>query len=52
MKRFMRDEDGAALIEYTALIGVVLAGVIVVIGIVGDRVSDKWGTLAATLLSH
>jgi Flp pilus assembly pilin Flp len=50
--KLLRDESGAALLEYTALLGIMLATVIVVIGLVGDRVSGKWGTLAAAILSH
>ena len=40
-----RDEDGAALIEYTVLLGILLVAVIVVIGAVGTWVSGQWTAL-------
>ena len=34
--RFGNDEDGAALIEYTVLLGIMLVAVVATIGLVGD----------------
>lgn len=44
-----RDEEGAALIEYTALLGILLVGVIVAIGLVGGWVSGQWNALNSAL---
>jgi pilus assembly protein Flp/PilA len=39
------DENGAALIEYTVLLGIMLVAVIAVIGGVGKWVSTEWVSL-------
>jgi pilus assembly protein Flp/PilA len=39
------DENGAALIEYTVLLGILLVAVIVIIGAVGSWVSTEWASL-------
>jgi len=44
-KRFVADEDGAALIEYTVLLGILLVAVIATIVGVGNWVSGKWTAL-------
>ena len=44
-----RDEDGAALIEYTVLLGILIVTVIASIGTVGGWVNTKWSTMATTL---
>jgi pilus assembly protein Flp/PilA len=46
---FKKDEDGAALVEYTVLLGIMLVAVIVTIIAVGTWVSGKWTTLNANL---
>ncbi|MBV9288658.1 MAG: Flp family type IVb pilin [Hyphomicrobiales bacterium] len=43
------DEDGAALIEYTVLIGLMLAGVVATVTLVGTWASGQWTTLNSTL---
>lgn len=43
------DEDGAALIEYTVLLGIMLVAVIATIGLVGTWVNTKWTTLNTAL---
>jgi len=43
------DEEGAALIEYTVLLGILLVAVIATIVGVGNWVSNKWTTLNTTL---
>jgi pilus assembly protein Flp/PilA len=48
-KRFVADEEGAALIEYTVLIGVMLVAVIATIVAVGGWVNTKWTALNANL---
>jgi pilus assembly protein Flp/PilA len=45
-KRFVADEDGAALIEYTVLLGTMLIATIAIIASVGNLVNAKWTTLA------
>jgi pilus assembly protein Flp/PilA len=45
------DENGAALIEYTVLLGILLVAVIVTIGLVGTWVSGQWTALEAALPS-
>ena len=49
VKRLGKDEEGAALIEYTVLLGVLLVAVISTIGLVGNWVSIKWTALACSL---
>jgi len=49
VKRLGRDEEGAALIEYTVLLGVLLVAVIATIGLVGNWVGAKWTALACSL---
>ena len=47
--RLKNDEDGAALIEYTVLIGLMLAGVVATVALVGGFVSGQWTNLNSTL---
>ena len=49
--KFVRDEDGAAMIEYTVLLGIITAAVIGVIITVGLWVSGQWEGLEAELPS-
>jgi len=42
---FAKDEEGAALIEYTVLLGILVVAVIVTIGAVGSWVNGKWAAL-------
>jgi len=44
-----RDEEGAALIEYTVLLGIMLVAVIVSIIFVGGWLGGKWTALTAAL---
>jgi pilus assembly protein Flp/PilA len=44
--RFAKDESGAALLEYTILIGLITAGVIGFVTGAGGWVSSKWQALA------
>ena len=48
-KRFVADEEGAALIEYTVLIGIMLIAVIATIIAVGTWVNTKWTALNRNL---
>ncbi|MBV9290552.1 MAG: Flp family type IVb pilin [Hyphomicrobiales bacterium] len=49
LKRFARDEDGAALIEYTVLIGLMLVGVVATVSLVGTWVGGRWTALNSAL---
>jgi pilus assembly protein Flp/PilA len=49
LRIFCRDEAGAALIEYTVLLGILLVAVFAVIGGVGDWVAGIWATTNSTL---
>lgn len=49
LTKFRSDEDGAALIEYTVLLGILLVAVIATIITVGTWISGKWTALNAAL---
>ena len=48
-KNLIKDEEGAALIEYTVLLGIMLVAVIATIVLVGGWISDKWVALNSAL---
>ena len=49
LNRFKKDENGAALIEYTVLLGILLVAVIAIIVFVGGWVSGQWSALSTSL---
>ncbi len=49
LNQFRKDEDGAALIEYSVLLGIMLVATIATIIAVGGWISGKWTTLNAAL---
>ena len=49
ISRFKSDENGAALIEYTVLLAILIVAVIVIITGVGQWVSAEWASLSAAL---
>jgi pilus assembly protein Flp/PilA len=49
LSKLRKDEDGAALIEYTVLLGILIVAVIATIGLVGTWVSGQWTTLQTSL---
>jgi len=49
MKQFARDEGGAALVEYSVLLGVMLVAVIGTIVMVGGWINNKWAALLSAL---
>jgi pilus assembly protein Flp/PilA len=49
IKRLTTDEDGAALLEYTVLLGILLVAVIAVIAAVGSWISNEWVALNGKL---
>jgi pilus assembly protein Flp/PilA len=52
MEKLQRDEEGAALVEYTVLLGVMLVAVISTIVLVGGWVNTKWAALWTTLQAN
>ena len=48
-QRFVADEEGAALVEYTVLIGIMLVAVIAAIISIGGWVNTKWTALNTAL---
>ena len=52
IKKFARDEKGAALVEYTVLLGIMLVAVIATISLVGGWVNAKWAALCTALSAN
>ena len=51
LAQLRRDEEGAALVEYTVILGIMLVAVITTIGLVGGWMSNKWTALWHVLQS-
>jgi pilus assembly protein Flp/PilA len=49
IKKFVKDEEGAALIEYSILIGIIAVAVIGSIVTIAAWIAPRWATLAAAL---
>ena len=49
VRQFRKDEEGAALIEYTALIGILVAAVLATILAVSVWVNREWSALQVQL---
>jgi pilus assembly protein Flp/PilA len=49
LAKFRKDEDGAALIEYTVLLGILLVAVIATIILVGGWINNQWNALQQNL---
>jgi pilus assembly protein Flp/PilA len=49
MGRLGKDETGAALIEYTALLAILLVAVLVLIGAIGGWILNTWTNLNTNL---
>jgi pilus assembly protein Flp/PilA len=47
--RLAEDRSGAALVEYSVLIGLITVAAIVSIGAVGTWVAARWGSLVTVL---
>jgi pilus assembly protein Flp/PilA len=43
--RFVRDEDGASLIEYSVLVGLITVGSVLAIGTMATWVNQQWTDL-------
>lgn len=50
-KQFRDDENGAAMVEYSILIGIITAAAIAFIVAVGIYVTNSWSTLCNNLLT-
>ncbi|MFD2055882.1 Flp family type IVb pilin [Mesorhizobium calcicola] len=48
-RQFRNDENGAAMVEYSILIGLISAAAIAAIVLVGGYVSTSWNTLTNVL---
>ena len=48
LSKLKKDEEGASLIEYTVLIGLITIAVIALISAVGQTIVGKWSTLNST----
>jgi pilus assembly protein Flp/PilA len=49
VRRLAKDENGASLVEYTVLLGILLVAVIATITAVGSWINGKWTALNAAL---
>lgn len=49
VRAFRNDEDGAAMVEYTILLGIITATVIAVVIFVGGWVETQWNGLQTEL---
>lgn len=49
LRSFNADESGAAFIEYTALLGVILAVGLATVALVGKWASVQWTSVSSTL---
>jgi pilus assembly protein Flp/PilA len=49
MKHLAEDEDGAALLEYTVLLGILLVAVIATVALVGGWINGRWTALNGAL---
>ena len=49
LRLLTKDEEGAALIEYTVLLGILVVAVIATIIAVGGWINNKWTALNAQL---
>jgi len=47
--RFVRDEEGASMVEYALLVALIAIVAIVAIGLVGTNVTNKFNTVASSL---
>ena len=49
IQKLRQDEEGASLIEYTVLVGIVTVAVIATIVLVGGWITGQWTALNAAL---
>ncbi|RUU27474.1 Flp family type IVb pilin [Mesorhizobium sp. M6A.T.Ce.TU.002.03.1.1] len=51
-RQFRDDENGAAMVEYTILLGIITIAVIASIVVVGAWVGARWTSLSTTLTAN
>jgi pilus assembly protein Flp/PilA len=51
-RRFHKDEDGAAMVEYSILIGIIAAASIATIALIGTWVGAQFSGLCAKMSGH
>ena len=49
MQRFCKDEEGAALVEYAVLLGIILAVTVTVFSSIGSNTSTIFGSLSTMM---
>ena len=49
LARLLKEESGAALVEYSILIGIISAAVLVSVVAVGTWITTRWGNLVTNL---
>ena len=49
LQALKQDEEGAALVEYTVLLAILLIAVILIIGNVGSWIANAWSHLCSTV---
>jgi pilus assembly protein Flp/PilA len=47
--RLWKDESGASLLEYSVLVGLIVAGVVATISLVAGWTGDRWSNLIGIL---
>jgi pilus assembly protein Flp/PilA len=52
MSKLAKDEEGAALVEYTVLLGIMLVAVVATIGLVGGWINARWTALWTALSAN
>ncbi|OBQ92933.1 Flp family type IVb pilin [Mesorhizobium sp. WSM3866] len=51
-RQFRDDENGAAMVEYTILLGIITVAVIATVVLVGGWVGTKWTALWTAISAH
>lgn len=49
VRKLRQDEEGAALIEYSILVGIIAAGTIAAVTVVGGWIGGRWTILCTAL---
>ena len=52
MSKLAKDEEGAALVEYTVLLGIMLVAVVATMGLVGGWINARWTALWTALSAN
>ena len=49
LKRFAREENGASMIEYGVLVGLITAAAVATIGLIGDDIQARFAAVLTAL---